>query len=350
MAGEFSSRAQGRRACYVFVIVSPRQGCCLEEHGICCGCPGISQFVTRRFPTGALDEEALLYQNNVQTNDEACPVRRRTGSSEATNAKSSIRTAPLVSSDPPLTRQGAAENFSALAGLYDRYFAVVPATTPALLDAALALRYQVYCVEHEFLERSQQIAERERDEYDDHSVHAVLIHNPTDQVVGCVRLVLPPADGGVLSLPLRTLLNPEQQARLDQCDSARTAEISRYAVSKAFRRRQGEEFFPDMGDLPGNDVRRLVPHMSLGLLRGVGRLAAEHHIETLCAAMAPALLRLLDRFGLTFHMLGPAIEYHGLRQPCIADCEGLLAGMAGKHSEYHELVDAAYHGRPSEPS
>jgi len=248
-----------------------------------------------------------------------------------------------------MTKNGRAENFSALSGLYDRYFTVVPANTPALLDAAHALRYQVYCVEHAFEDPSQQIGERERDRYDDGAVHAVLIHNPTEQVVGCVRLILPRAIGGISSLPLRKLLDEEDRVPLDQCDPARTAEISRYAVSRIFRRRKNEDFFPDVhvGDLPVNEVRRLVPHMSLGLIRGVGKLAAEHGITTVCAAMAPALLRLLERFGLTFQALGPPIDHHGVRQPCMAECEALLAGMAERHAEYHELVNAAYHGRKS---
>jgi N-acyl amino acid synthase of PEP-CTERM/exosortase system len=248
-----------------------------------------------------------------------------------------------------MTQRDYGDTYSALAGLYDRYFAVVPANTPDLLDAAHALRYQVYCVEHAFEDPSQQIGERERDRYDDGAVHAVLIHKSTEQVVGCVRLILPRAIGGISSLPLRKLLDEEDRPKLDQCDPARTAEISRYAVSKVFRRRQNEEFFPDVhvGDLPVNEVRRLVPHMSLGLIRGVGKLAAEHGITTVCAAMAPALLRLLERFGLTFQTLGPPIDHHGLRQPCMAECEALLAGMAERHAEYHQLVDAAYRGRKS---
>jgi len=250
-----------------------------------------------------------------------------------------------------MTQRGHAEMDSdlALAGLYDRYFAVVPANTSDLLDAAHALRYQVYCVEHAFEDRSQQIGERERDRDDDRAVHAVLIHKSTERVVGCVRLILPQLNGVISSLPIRKLLDQENRAQLDQSDPARTAEISRYAVSKIFRRRRDENFYADVdfADLHGNDVRRLVPHMSLGLIRGVGKLAAEQGITTVCAAMAPALLRLLERFGLTFQALGPAIDYHGLRQPCMAECEALLAGMAERHAEYHELVDAAYHGRKS---
>lgn len=235
---------------------------------------------------------------------------------------------------------------SELSEVYDRYFAVVPARRPDLLDAAHALRYQVYCVEHAFEERSRQVGERERDRYDDHAVHAALIYKPTDDIVGCVRLILPEPSGAMSSLPMRNLLNEENRARLDRYDPARTAEISRYAVSKVFRRRKDEEFFPDvhLPDLPVNEVRRLVPYMSLGLVRGVSRLAAEEGITTVCAAMAPALLRLLERFGLIFQPLGPAIDYHGIRQPVIANCEALLEGMAARHAEYYELIEATYHG------
>ena len=234
-----------------------------------------------------------------------------------------------------------------LSALYDRYFAVLPATTPELLDAAHELRYQIYCVEQRFEDPAQQVGGREVDAYDSHSVHAVLIYLPTGGVVGCVRLILPQADTGISILPIRKLLNNENQARLDRCDPARTAEISRYAVSRMFRRRQGENFYADVqiGDLPIAEARRLMPHVSLGLMRGVGSLAADHGVTTVCAGMAPALLRLLARFGLTFEPLGPLIDYHGLRQPCVADCEALIAGMAAHHEEYYQLLHRAYRSK-----
>src|SRR5437879_199197 len=84
-----------------------------------------------------------------------------------------------------------------LTTLYDRYFAVLPASTPELLDAAHLLRYQVYCVENAFENPAQHPGQRETDRYDAHSVHAVLIYIPTRQVVGCVRLILPQPEGGL---------------------------------------------------------------------------------------------------------------------------------------------------------
>jgi N-acyl amino acid synthase of PEP-CTERM/exosortase system len=123
-------------------------------------------------------------------------------------------------------------------------------------------------------------------------------------------------------------------------DRARTAEISRYAISKQYRRRQGESLYPDVewhGPL-ADEMRRLVPHMSLGLIRGVYLMAAQHGIDTLCAAMAPPLLRLLERFGLVFERLGPLIDYHGMRQPCVAESRHLLAGLAARNPDYYQLV------------
>lgn len=228
--------------------------------------------------------------------------------------------------------------------LYDRYFTVVPADTPELLDAAHVLRYQVYCNEHAFENPAEHPGGREVDPYDAHSVHAVLIQRSAGRVVGCVRLVLPKRGAGMSQLPLRHLLTGEAAERLDTYDPQQIAEISRYAVSKTFRRREGEELYPDvmMDELPSSDLRRLAPHLSVGLLRGVATLAAAEGITTVCAAMAPSLLRLLGRFGLRFEMLGPAIEYHGLRQPCVADCEELLAGLAQRQAEYYEVVQQAY--------
>ena len=82
--------------------------------------------------------------------------------------------------------------------------------------------------------------------------------------------------------------------------------------------------------------------MSLGLIRGIARLAADHGVTHVCAVMAPALLRLLERFGLTFERLGPLISYHGERQPCIAAVEALLDGLARYHGDFHHVVESEF--------
>ena len=204
-----------------------------------------------------------------------------------------------------------------VARLFDGLFAVTPTESEDLLDAAAALRYEVYCVENAFEDPADHPGGRERDIYDTHSRHAVLIHRPTARVVGCVRLILPYQGDQVHPL------------------------ISRYAVSKQFRRRSGEQLYPDVEalNLTAADARRLFPHVSLGLLRAVGRLAAENRVTTLCAVMSPGLLRLLERFGLRFELLGPVIDYHGLRQPCLANVAELRASLAREHAAIARFVN-----------
>jgi N-acyl amino acid synthase of PEP-CTERM/exosortase system len=229
------------------------------------------------------------------------------------------------------------EDAACAASTYDRYFQVVPATTPELLDAAYRLRYQVYCVEHRFEDPAASPEQRETDTHDSHSVHAILLHRYSAQAVGCVRLVLPVDRQGVASLPIWSVVESTARRQLETYDPAFIGEISRYAVSRAFRHRPGENLYPDV-----TFDRRLVPHMSLGLLRAIAELAASRHIRTVCAAMSPALLRMLGRLGMQFDPLGPAVDYHGLRQPCIANCEVLLNQMAASRAPYARLLEQAY--------
>jgi N-acyl amino acid synthase of PEP-CTERM/exosortase system len=203
----------------------------------------------------------------------------------------------------------------------------------------------VYCLEHEFEDRQLHHDGRETDVYDAHSVHAVLMHRPSDQVVGCVRLVLPQLEAGIDSFPLSAVLDGAARHRLEECDLATTAEISRYAVSRMFRHRSGEDLYPDvssMGMLP-HDRRRVFPHVSVGLLKAIATLAADHGIKTVCAAMTPALIRMFEQWGMSFERLGPMVEYHGPRQPCLADCEELLGQMERRHAAYAHILSAAYH-------
>ena len=63
-----------------------------------------------------------------------------------------------------MTTRGHGETDSTLAGLYDRYLAVVPREHAVISwMAAHSPPVSGYCVEHAFEDPSQQIGERERD-------------------------------------------------------------------------------------------------------------------------------------------------------------------------------------------
>ena len=218
---------------------------------------------------------------------------------------------------------------------YGRHFAVVRATTPELLRKAYRLRYQVYCVENPFEDPGQQIDQSEIDQYDEYSVHTLLVHRRTGEVVGTSRVILP-HKGEFGPLPMATLLHGTDRRRFAEFPAAQTAEISRFAVSKHFRRRFGEGRYADVGfaenaSVPEISERRLMPFITLGLLGGVLSICLENEITHLAAVMEPPLIRILRRLGLDFMPIGGLVEHHGLRQPCIA-----------------RLADLIQHGRDSE--
>src|SRR5215831_8836460 len=108
---------------------------------------------------------------------------------------------------------------------YRQHFEVVRADTPALLDEAYRLRYQVYCVENSYENRAQQVNGRERDAYDDRSVHSLLIHRRSGAAAGTVRVILPGTDREA-ALPINIVTDPGQHELLRRLPLSRTAEIS----------------------------------------------------------------------------------------------------------------------------
>jgi len=216
-----------------------------------------------------------------------------------------------------------------------RHFDVVIAEGGPLLEAALRLRYQVYCVENPFENAAEHPDGREIDCEDDRTVHSVIIHRRTGMVAGAVRLILPDPDPSTRPLPMHRLLAPGLRSRLSELPVNATAEISRFAVSKAFRRRRGEERYPDVGIVEGmtptEHERRLMPYLTYGLLRAILHMSAACDITHVCAVMEPALLRLVGHLGFEFELLGPPVAYHGIRQPCYGKLTRIIEKVRWKN-------------------
>lgn len=227
--------------------------------------------------------------------------------------------------DRPVAAAGAEPDL--LGRLYGRYFDIVMADTPELLERAFRLRYEVYCVEHPFLDPAANPGGREIDAFDRHSVHSLLIHRASGAACGTIRLILPDRDHPTSSFPI-SQVGAAAARMMQRLPPLTTAEISRFAVSKAFRRRVGEDLYPDIQESsppPGMAERRLMPHITYGLIRACLLMSLKHNITHLCAVMEPALLRLVSRLGLCFEPVGELVEYHGLRQPCFAPIKDLIA-------------------------
>ncbi len=233
---------------------------------------------------------------------------------------------------------------ASLFSMYARWFDVVPADSPERLAEAYRLRYQVYCVENTFEHANQHADGLEIDEFDKHSVHSLLIHRPTAMVAGTVRLILPNGSGDVAALPVSQVCTDPSLRDPALFPPARTAEISRFAVSKAFRRRITDATHVDMHFVEGagpdrsHERRVLTPNITLGLMKAIAEMSIRNGITHLTAMMEPALLRLTSRLGIKFTPLGSLVDYHGQRQPCFAEIKDLGFALMKYSPEAHELV------------
>jgi N-acyl amino acid synthase of PEP-CTERM/exosortase system len=200
---------------------------------------------------------------------------------------------------------------------YREHFEVVRASTPTLLDQVYRLRYQVYCVENAYEDPDRQPGGLETDIYDERSVHALLVHRGSDAVAGTVRVILPGTDQQSPPLPINIVADSEQREllrRLPHC----TAELSRFAVSKEFRQRCADA-----------EDRRMLRYITIGLIRGALEMCRDNDIQYVCAVMERSLIRLLGRLGFVFEHLGGLIEYHGARQPCVAQVNQIMSSAEG---------------------
>src|SRR5665213_1072907 len=77
----------------------------------------------------------------------------------------------------------------------------------------------------------------ESDAFDNRAIHGVLFHRPTDRAIGTVRMILP-QDCVVDSLPIMALLRESNIDLANHVRISQAVEISRFAISKDYRRRQ----------------------------------------------------------------------------------------------------------------
>jgi len=232
--------------------------------------------------------------------------------------------------------------------LYNHYFEAIRADTPELMEEVFRLRYQVYCVEHHFENPDDFPDGLERDVYDSRSAHSLLIHRPSNTIAGSVRLVLPAHAHPTSSLPIDLVCKETLLQDPKEIPRENTAEVSRFALVKKFRRRTGEQGSPSgvtEESLQAHDAvsastmdRRIASHMTLGLISSLVAMSTEHGISIWCSVMERALLRLLRRIGIYFTNIGPQIDYHGKRQPCYSPLDVLLERVKEEHFDVWEVL------------
>lgn len=213
------------------------------------------------------------------------------------------------------------------------------------LPQALALRYQVYCEEFEYLPASDYPLRQESDADDAGAAH---FHVFEPQATGRLGLGLGTADwGGYVSGELAgyvRLVRPDARGllpvqrrchlRLDSGslpDPAACAEVSRLIIAPAFRRprRHGPARLQAAHKgAAGGGSQTLATDILLQLFRQMVNYSRSHGIRYWFAAMERPLARSLAQMGFPFQAAGPEGDFFGRVTPYLADLHELQHRVA----------------------
>lgn len=224
---------------------------------------------------------------------------------------------------------------------FNEYFEIVDADTPKLLKEVFDLRYRILCVHNTFpdFSGSRFPDGLEHDEYDQHSVHILLRHRPSNIFVGTTRLILPDRQHNERRFPTELHTRFYPGFVLDNISRQQTCEVSRFAIlSDFFRRKKDQTAAPADKIAADKHDRRRFPHPMLALAVGVIRLCARHEFLYLLSSMDPALNKLLGFYGLQLNPVGPTADYHGVRCPYYASILDMLDRMYLHHRNIWKLV------------
>ncbi len=217
---------------------------------------------------------------------------------------------------------------------FAKYFRVVWAATPELIDEAYRIRYSVYAEELAWESRAEFQNCRESDAFDGRAAHCLLEHRPTKKYIGCVRLVTSDRHDPSSPFPFELALQAAG-AEVDLFGDADMrkvcGEISRIAVVSQYRHRRGEKTQPhtEIGWSPVPDrlERRGFPNIGMGLYLAAAALGLIRGMDRVYAIMEPKLVRRLRSYGMQFEQIGPAFEHHGERIPFQLEREGFVPSL-----------------------
>jgi N-acyl amino acid synthase of PEP-CTERM/exosortase system len=185
---------------------------------------------------------------------------------------------------------------------------------PLLLAQSYRLRYEVYCLERQFLPAERYPTGLESDEFDTHAIH-VGAFDAFGALAGTSRAVKVSASG----LPLFDHCTPFPHETEFHRTNPRLLEVGRLVVGQGYRRRRhdvesgaGNASKPDRTTDSRQGERRCVGEDAFmtvleALYQATGRIGATHWVT----AMEEPLRRQLVEQGFPFRAFGPETEYYG---------------------------------------
>lgn len=208
------------------------------------------------------------------------------------------------------------------------------------LHGSFRIRYQVYCVERGFLAEDNYPQEIESDEYDAYSLHLLATHR-SGQPAGTARLVMHSSLGFPL---MRHCIFSGDYAHLNDPSIQALewyAEISRLAISKAFRRRADDtpyggpprtEFsLVDAAEGLPESPPRNTPEILIGLCRLLYQETKRRGITHWILAMERSLYLMLNRLGFLYIPAGPEVDYFGPVRPYVLKVDAFEAGLYARY-------------------
>ena len=172
--------------------------------------------------------------------------------------------------------------------------------TPEQIQMAQALRYEVFCLEKEWIDPSSCENGLETDEYDELAIHFLVVDDETGAGLGTSRLLL----GSCQTLPASRFLDLDALG----LQPSQTCEVSRLASLRSARARNFEVF--------------------LLLMHAMSTWGAGVDITAALSVADVALHRLMTRIGMPYVSVGEPVDYLG------SECVPSVIDVAG----FNELV------------
>lgn len=199
--------------------------------------------------------------------------------------------------------------------LPSRYFDVTRVEMgDGLWDGIQRLRYDVYCLECQYLDASRYPAGRESDGFDPHSIHFAST-NERQEIVATLRLVR----DSPMGFPLEQH-GPRLSDEFRALPRDTSAEISRLILAKSYRRRANDGLYGlELGDAQATAEaqaqiqhrRSKYPLILFGLFKVMYMESLSLGLDYWLAAMEPGLQNMLNKFGLGLRQIGDPMEYYG---------------------------------------
>lgn len=236
--------------------------------------------------------------------------------------------------------------------LYNRYFDVIEAKSPLEKEMCYRLRYNVFCEENAMNFYTDTPDGLEVDAYDEKARHFMLIHRPSGNIAGTVRVIPPSTENALFSLPLQEVC--DHPVLFNEHVAPDLIEFSRLCMNRMYRQRPEDgSILPaysdhDLGD--SEDIRenltylrRKIPYAPIGLLQVCVRACLEAQSLNVVMALTKEDCKSLQALGCSYRVLGPALTYYGGLQPIIFNVKHFLDSMKRENRACWEIVSDRGH-------